>query len=169
MKMNKVYLVAYESENGENIDKIKEALSLLGKVSIWVDTGKVLSAFVITTDEKIDAVAIRNKMQESINPFEEGVGAIEVNELDMADTNTLGCFAWKKSGLGRISVAKEDRNFDRFKTRHEAFVAYEVERPVWTYPDNIGNVIRMDIDEWLWMPIKKDGRYERGKYEKYLG
>lgn len=34
---------------------------------------------------------------------------------------------------------------------------------------NIGNAIRMDVDEWLWMPINKDGRYERCKYEKYLG
>ena len=167
--MNKIYLVIYKSEDGRNLDKIKQELLLIGTVYENVNTRKVFSAFVAPTDEKIDAVEIRNRMKRNINPFEEGAAAIEVNELDMADTDICKCLVFQR--MPREHLIEEDvqRNFHRFKTRHEAFVAYEVEKPIWTYPDNIGNAIRMDIDEWLWMPINKDGRYERGKYEKYLG
>ena len=167
--MNKIYLVVYKSNDGGNLDKIKEQLQLLGKIAECVTTRKVFSAFVMPTDEKVNAVAIRNKMRECINPFEEGTAAIEVNELDMADTDSCKCLNFEKKPQSDISIKDEPRNFSRFKTRHEAFVAYEMEKPIWTYPDNIGNAIRMDIGEWLWMPIKKNGQYERGKYEKYLG
>lgn len=169
--MNKIYLVTYKSENGvqANLDKIKEQLRLLGDVTEWVNTRRIFLAYVFTADEKLDAVAIRNKLKECINPFEEGVAALEVNEWNIADTDMCKCIEFKRSPRSSYIEKNEPRNFSRFKTRHEAFVAYDMERPVWVYPDNIGNAIVMDINEWLWMPIKKGGQYERGKYDKYLG
>lgn len=166
--MNKAYLVNYKSHDGKNLDKIKERLNLLGNVDEIANTRTMFSAIVFPMDEKDDAVSIRNKLKEAINPFYEGVAAIEVNKLDMADSDIVPCFKFEMPTTGKAENDGQ-RNFNRFRTRHEAFVAYEVEKPIWTYPDNTGNAIRMDISEWLWMPIKKNGLYERGKYEKYLG
>lgn len=60
------------------------------------------------------------------------------------------------------------RNFQRFENRHEAFLAFELEKPRWVYDDGVNMAIKMDLDEWCWLPIKGDGIYERSKYEKYL-
>ena len=47
-------------------------------------------------------------------------------------------------------------------------MAFELENPRWVYDDGVNMAIKMDLDEWCWLPIKGDGIYERSKYEKYI-
>lgn len=71
----------------------------------------------------------------------------------------------------------EKRNFENYKTKREAFLAYEslktnCKTPLWMRGDedklHFASVV--DFTDWLWLPDKEDGRYNVAEcLEKYLG
>lgn len=67
------------------------------------------------------------------------------------------------------------RNFENYKTRREAFLAYDDlcnsrKTPIWAEDDGIHCVIVVDFNDWIWLPVKGDQKYSVGEYcEKYLG
>ena len=67
------------------------------------------------------------------------------------------------------------RNFEEYKTRREAFLAYEAlshnkNTPIWVEDDDIPCALVIDFTDWLWLPVKTKQAYEESKYcEQYLG
>ena len=69
------------------------------------------------------------------------------------------------------------RNFEQYKTRREAFLAYEELRknhktPIWMHgdEDKIPFAIVIDFNNWIWLPVNESQQYKGSEYvEKYLG
>ena len=67
------------------------------------------------------------------------------------------------------------RNFERFKTKREAYLSYlELSKlkktPIWDENDDIPCGTVVDFSDWCWLPVKEDGIYRESEYLKqYLG
>lgn len=70
---------------------------------------------------------------------------------------------------------KTIRNLDQYKTRHDAFVAYQAlsdgqNTPIWIDDDDIPCAIVIDFNDWIWLPVKDKQAYKVSQYcEQYLG
>ena len=76
--------------------------------------------------------------------------------------------------FNKISAAKRKkttiRNFERFKTRHEALLAYRELHPVplWIPTDGILCAEVVSFDDWLWLPQTEENRYSHKEHDKWL-
>ena len=74
-----------------------------------------------------------------------------------------------------MSEERPRRNFERFKTRHEAFLAYQElcatrKTPRWIVDDEVPCAIDVDFSDWCWLPENPQGVYAVSQYCKaYLG
>lgn len=74
-----------------------------------------------------------------------------------------------------MSEERPRRNFERFNTRREAFLAYQElcgtrKTPIWIEDDEVPCATEVDFNDWCWLPEKEDGRYRKSEYLKqYLG
>lgn len=157
--MKKAYIVTYVSPNGMNRNAVKNKLELIGSFRQLTDSGRQASWIVIPTDESASAASIRSQIFMTLSPFAEGVSVIRADALDAADTEKAKCVDFFSECKG--DNANCQRNFNRFSSRHEAFLQYQKERPRWVSPDGIGMAISMDFNDWCWLPIKEDGIYEQ--------
>jgi hypothetical protein len=149
-----------------HLKQVVEVIGSLGKKTAIQQTAKSYTVVLVTNDENVDAVVIRNKIAERLNPFNENVSVARMVLEDHAETNEINLVL---SDGDSDSGQDEPRNFSRFNSRHEAFMAYQRENPKWVYQDGIGVASHVDFSEWCWLPIRKDGIYEKnGKYDKYL-
>ena len=64
----------------------------------------------------------------------------------------------------------QKRNFENYKTRHEAYLAYEnlPHPPYWFEDDGIPAFIVVDFCEWIWLPVREDGKYNKEDKKQYL-
>lgn len=62
------------------------------------------------------------------------------------------------------------RNFENYKTRHEAYLAYKALKPIphWFEDDGIPAFIVVDFSEWLWLPVRESGKYTKEDERKYI-
>lgn len=165
--MKKAYIVTYVSPDGMNRNAVKNKLELIGSFRQLTDSGRQASWIVIPTDESASAASIRTHIFTSLSPFAEGVSVIRADALDAADTDKSKCVDFISRCKGEN--ANGLRNFNRFNSRHEAFLQYRKEKPRWVYADGIGAAISVEFDQWCWLPIKEDGIYEKdGRYDQYL-
>lgn len=164
--MKKAYNVTYTSSSGKNKNIVKEQLSLIGLVKSMTDSAKQATWLVIPSDESMAAHTISAEVFKHLSPFEDEISVFRVDVLDTADTNSAKVLGFVHDCKG--ANEGEMRNFNRFSSRHEAFLQYQIEKPRWVHADGIGAAISVEFDEWCWLPIKKDGIYHKGKYEKYL-
>lgn len=163
----KAYNVILVSKDPRSAERVKQTVRSLGK---WVeeDSGVigVTHMKVLPSNQDSTCSTICNLIREEINVFEDKamvsrISPDYVSYINWGDGDKL---------IGEDNAGgKEKRNFERFDTRHEAFVAYELEKPIWVYDDGVSMGIRMEFEEWCWMPYKPDGVYEKRKYEKFLG
>lgn len=60
------------------------------------------------------------------------------------------------------------RNFNLYNSRHEAYIAYKALKqiPYWFEDDGIPAFIAVDFHEWIWLPIREDGRYNKALFKK---
>ena len=165
--MKKAYIVTYVSPDGNSRSAVKTQLELIGKFHQLTDSGRQASWLCIPTEEGENATSIRAKLLLALAPFTDGVFVARVDALDAAETDKCKCMGLLEGCKGENE--SELRNFNRFSSRHEAFVQYQIEKPRWIYSDGIGAAISVDFDEWCWLPVRKDGIYEKnGKYDKFL-
>ena len=69
------------------------------------------------------------------------------------------------------------RNFEQYKTRREAFLAYEElgnnhKTPIWITSDeyDIPVAVVVDFNDWIWLPVNESQKYKESEYVKnYLG
>ena len=166
--MKKAYVITYFYTGAESrLKQVVEVIDSLGKKTAVQQTAKSYTVILFPSGENDDAVSIRNKISYHLNPFSENVSVARLVVSDYAETNGLHC----AEEIEEYSNEEGEvpRNFSRFASRHEAYIAYQMEKPKWVYPDGIGVAIAVDFNDWCWLPIKKDGIYERnGKYDKYL-
>lgn len=74
-----------------------------------------------------------------------------------------------------MSEERPRRNFERFKTRSEAFLAYQElcatrKTPIWIVDDEVPCATEVDFNDWCWLPENPQGDYAVSQYCKaYLG
>ena len=165
--MKKAYLITYFYSGTEShLKQVVEVIDSLGKKTAVQQTAKSYTVVLVTTDGNVDAVVIRNKIAERLNPFDENVSVARMVLTDHAETHGINLML---SDGESNSGQDEPRNFSRFNSRHEALLAYLMEKPHWVNLNGIGATIAVDFNEWCWLPIRKNGIYERnGKYDKYI-
>ena len=147
-------------------NKVKEQLSIIGLVKVITDSARQATWMVIPSDESMSANTICSDVFKHMSPFEDEISVFRVDVLDAADSDSTNVIGFVNGCKGDNET--ELRNFNRFSSRHEAFLQYQVEKPRWVYEDGIGAAIVVDFAEWCWLPIKKDGIYDKRKYEKYI-
>ena len=166
--MKKAYLITYfHTGTKSHLKQVVEVIDSIGKKNAIQQTAKSYTAILVPTDENVDASVIRKKISEKLNPFDENVSVARMVASDYSETDGIGC--------GKIVEAcacedgREPRNFSRFNSKQEAYLAYQREKPRWVYQNGMGGVMAVDFNEWVWLPIRKNGIYERnGKYDKYI-
>ena len=166
--MKKSYLITYFYTGKEShLSQIVEVMDCIGRKNAIQQTARSYSVILVPDEEGIDASEIRKRIAERINPFDENVAVARIVPTDYSETDGVGC---GKAIEGCYDGSGEEvRNFNRFYNMIDAKRAYEMENPRWVYPDGIGVSTKVDFVEWCWLPIRKDGIYEKnGKYDKYL-
>lgn len=71
----------------------------------------------------------------------------------------------------------EKRNFENYKTRREAHLAYDElcktrKTPIWIKgdEDKIPFAFVIDFNDWVWLPVNESQKYKETEYvEKFLG
>lgn len=162
----KAFNVILISKNPNSIIRVRQTLHGLGKV-VEEDSGipYVLLMKVLPTNQDNTCATVRDLIRTDVDVFSDKV----MVSLISPDYASFVNWDTGEEHVGQNeSLEKSKRNFERFETRHEAFVAFELEKPRWVYNDGINVAIKMELEEWCWLPIKGDGIYERSKYEKYL-
>lgn len=163
MKAFNVILIT-KNPNGSIL--VKQTLQGLGKV-VEENSGipYVFIMKVLPTNQDNTCTTIRNLIRADVDVFSDKV------MVSLISRDYVSYINWDD---GEKLLKDDDsgespmRNFQRFENRHEAFLAFELEKPRWVYDDGVNMAIKMDLDEWCWLPIKGDGIYERSKYQKYL-
>lgn len=166
--MKRPYMIAYVSKTDalSKVGAVMEKLSVIGSYQEIVRSIKSNVGILFPDKEGLDARAIRDEIRSVIKPFTESVIVVGINDLDYAMTDNQGesTFSRKVGDEG-----DEPRNFSRFSDMREARLAYQRENPKWVNPDGSGVAMDIDFLDWCWLPVRKDGIYERnGKYDKYL-
>ena len=165
--MKKAYIVTYVNDKaGINRQLMQEQLQTLGLYTELSHTARMASWLLIAEDESVSAATIKNRIFLAMKPFEDSISVVRIDANDAAGVNCLDT----KEFLEKCKVegGDEPRNFERFRTKHEAFLQYELEKPRWVYEDGIGVAVKVDFDDWCWLPIRKDGIYEKRKYQSYI-
>lgn len=161
----KAYNVILISKNPYSIIRVRQTMQGLGKF-VEEDSGMPYVALmkVLPMNQDNSCSTIRNLIRKDVDVFSDKV------MVSLISPDCASFVNWDDgdSLVSGESFTKVKRNFERFDTRHEAFVAYELEKPRWVYDDGVNMAINMDLDEWCWLPIKPDGIYERSKYQKYI-
>lgn len=166
--MKKSYCITYKTNkaNVNNESLIKQKLEAIGSCEEVLHYPRALVYFLVPDKEGFGAREIVSDIRSVLNPFDDMLMVVGIRNDDCAKTDN-----WCDSIIEKCDKFEGDekRNFSRFNSRHEAFMAYQRERPKWVYQDGIGAAIAVDFNEWCWLPIRKDGIYEKnGKYDKYL-
>lgn len=163
MKAFNVILIT-KNPNGSIL--VKQTLQGLGKV-LEENSGipYVFIMKVLPTNQDNTCATIRNLIRADVDVFTDKV------MVSLISSDYVSYINWNDDEdilKGESQDGKVMRNFERFATRHEAFLAFELEKPRWVYNDGVNMGIAMELDEWCWLPVKGDGIYEHSKYEKYL-
>ncbi len=160
------YVVSLQTDDFARKQIVEDKLKEYGRVSqIGQDGGVLVSTWDVEAKEGLDSKTIRDGIRPSLSVFEDVLFVARYNKMDSATVNAT---------IPESADAKNDgdidgkRNFNRFGTRQEAKAAYERERPNWWVKYGGGSAVPVMFEEWLWLPIRKDGVYERGENEKYL-
>ena len=163
MKAFNVILIT-KNPNGSIL--VKQTLQGLGKV-VEEDSGipYVFIMKVLPTNQDNTCTTIRNLIRADVDVFSDKV------MVSLISRDYVSYINWddgEKLLKDNDSGESPMRNFQRFENRHEAFLAFELEKPRWVYDDGVNMSIKMDLDEWCWLPVKGDGIYERSKYQRYI-
>lgn len=164
--MMKAFNVILITRNPKSIMRVKQTLHDIGEM-VEADSGiPYVSVMKVLPDNQDNTCAtIRNLIRAEVDVFSDKVivtiiSPDYVSYINFDDDDNL----LKDNGSNESVM----RNFERFENRHEALLAFELEKPRWVYDDGVNMSIKMELDEWCWLPMKRDGIYERRKYEKYL-
>lgn len=162
----KAFNVVLVTKDPNVVVKVKQTIQGLGK---WVEeeSGAVgLTVLrVIPSNQDNTCATIRDLIRADVNVFEDKV------MVSLISPDYVSFVNWNNGEeiIGDEDVGgKEKRNFERFDNRHDAYVAFGLEKPKWVYGDGVNMGTTMRFDDWCWLPVKRDGIYERGKYEKYI-
>ena len=102
-------------------------------------------------------------------PFR-GIWTIGEAELEEAEQFKQKYAAMKDMEEDKMSNGVK-RNFENYKTRHEAYLAFKAlkKHPYWFVNDKIPAYIAVDFHEWLWLPVTDDPAYPLKWKREYLG
>lgn len=164
--MKKAYLVVYSSPKGEKMSWVKRQLILIGTVKVLADSGRMLVAVVQPAEEVHTAKKIKESLASVISIFEDKLLVAPLEGNETSEINIPEIHDLIMSSDGKELGGK--RNFDRFETRAEAMRFYNMEKPSWVFPDGVGASTSVTFGEWLWLPVRDNGIYVRGKDETNL-
>jgi hypothetical protein len=164
--MMKAFNVILITRNPNSSMRVKQTLQDMGKM-VEEDSGiPYVSVMKVLPDNQNNTCAtIRNLIRADVDVFSDKV------MVSLISRDYVSYINWddgEKLLKANDSGESPMRNFQRFENRHEASLAFELEKPRWVYDDGVNMSIKMELDEWCWLPVKGDGIYERSKYEKYL-
>ena len=165
----KAYLITYATEDADRITNFPREIGMLGNSAMvhGDDAASTISVVLIPSNENLDAKDIKGELVKKIDVFADSLLVTQVNPLNIGEKN---CVAQAISLLehGDKNESEEIRNFSRFHSRHEGIVQYQKEKPQWAYESGILANLPISFEEWCWLPIKRDGIYDKNKYEKYI-
>ena len=146
--------------------RVRQTLQELGKVvEEDSDTPYVFVMKLLPDNQDYTCATLSDRIRAEIDVFADKVMVARISSDYVSFIN------WddgEKLIKEKDSCGKVMRNYERFENRHEAFLAFNLENPRWVYDDGVNMAIKMELDEWCWLPVKRDGIYERSKYEKYI-
>lgn len=162
----KAYNVILVSKDPKSSERVKQTIRSLGKC-VEEESGVfgLTLLKVVPSNQDTTCSTIRDLIRVEVNVFEDKV------MVSLISPDYVSYVNW---GDGDRTIGadetggKEKRNFERFDNRHDAFLAFELEKPRWVYDDGVNMAINISLDEWCWLPVKPDGIYERRKYQKYI-
>ena len=163
--MKKKYLILYKSNHGTSLSNVKLTIMSIGNVTNLIESSKAYTCIVESSDESMTAFQVRSKISEVMAPFDDG---LLVSQIGFNDSSSFGTLANIDNDEENNQTGSVKRNFSRFQTKHEAYEVFKLEQPRWCYDDGINMAINVDFNEWCWLPVRKDGIYMHGKYDKYL-
>ena len=160
------YVVVLSTNNLARKQRIEAQLKEYGQVNIiGPKNGGAVFSWDVATDGNHDAKTIRDGIRPLLDVFYDVLCVVRYNPMDKATVNAVLPEVAEAKGGNDIDGK---RNFNRFSSRREAKAAYERERPNWWMKYGGGSTLPVIFEEWLWLPIRKDGVYERSENEKYL-
>lgn len=165
--MNRSYIVNYVNDKeGINRQLMREQLQTIGTFKELFHSARMASWLLIPDEEMVSATIVKNRIFPPFNPFEDHLSVVRIDANDVAETDGFNIteFCSKCSN----PTSKEPLNFSRSSSRHDAFIQYKLERPMWIYDDGIQYGVGVEFSEWCWLPVKEDGMYKKSKYEKYI-
>lgn len=161
----KSYQILLLTRKPSSIASAWTALKGIGKVAeIGTNNTTVFAVAVQPDNQDLTSSDIRDTVRQSVDVFNDKV------IVSLIDDDAMSTLNWEVPNdfLGYVISEKGKRNFERFDNRHDAYVQWQKEKPRWVYPDGVNAAIVIDFDKWCWLQIKRDGIYEKSKYEKYL-
>ena len=164
--MMKAFNVILITKKPSSRVRVRQTLQELGKVvEEDSDTPYVFVMKVLPDNQDNTCATLRDRIRAEIDVFDDKV------MVALMSSDYVSFINWddgEKLQKDNDSGESPARNFQRFENRHEAFLAFELEKPRWVYDDGVTMAEKMDLDEWCWLPVKRDGIYERSKYERYI-
>ena len=164
--MKKAFIVVYKGVGGNYLCLLRTQMQLLGStIDLIIQEHEYVAVF-IPTSANTDSFQLKRALYEKCNPFTDSLSIMRMDAADCIDSEQLK-FKDAISDCATIEN-REIRNFNRFNSYREAIVAYKQERPMWVYADGLGAAMRVEFDDWCWLPVKQDGVYDSSEYRKYV-
>lgn len=164
-KMKKAFNVILVSRKSESVSAVEAKVKSLGTTAVLKTCEPhVYSIAVLPDDQSHNCSSIKNEVRTEIDIFYDQVMVVAIAKDNVSSIN------WEVPASLALEEEGETpmRNFQRFPSRHEAFLQWKKENPRWVYDDGINVAVQISVDDWAWLPVKEDGIYERRKYEKYI-
>lgn len=166
--MKKAYVITYKATPPHILTKVNEfrtKLDTLGSYEVIVQTPREMVVGLRAEDVGINAYQVRDALRLVIDPFKEMLLVVGIARAEFART-----FNWQEFCIetSEKDETAQERNYTRFGSCHEARIAYERERPVWSDVAGMQGRLPVSFDEWCWLPPQRTGIYVRLENQKYL-
>ena len=165
----KAYKVLLMSSLPQSITAVNEVLATIGKVAQVDVRGPTVFIYAVRPDNQdMTATDILDKVRAVVKVFGDKVLVTVYDSDGVASLNLDMPTELRPADEEDFTEREVQRNFSRFSTRHEAYLQWEKERPRWVYSDGVNMAITVDFNDWCWLPIRRNGIYEKSLEQKYL-
>lgn len=165
----KAYQVLLMSTSPQSITAVDEVLSTVGKVAkVDMSGPKVFIYAVCPDNQDMTATDLLGLVRSVVKIFDDKLLVTEYDSDAVANLNFDIPSGLIPNNDERKEANETERNFSRFSTRHEAYLQWIKERPMWVYNDGVNMAISVDFDDWCWLPIRRNGVYEKFLEQRYL-
>lgn len=165
----KAYQVLLMSSLPQSITAVNETLASIGKVAKVDVRGPTVFVYAVRPDNQdMTATDVLGKVRSVVKVFGDRVLVTRYDSDSVANLNLDMPVELRPVDDDEIIDRNTERNFSRFSTRHEAYHQWIKECPRWVYNDGVNMAISVDFADWCWLPVRRNGIYERSLEQKYL-